>query len=826
MPTKTKFPGGEDHVIRDFQDPTFILQNISYNTSFDPDPVSFSSIARNNMIECMSDQICFLVMCAFRAHHLASSSTTLTSEDRLQIKPPGILVYGSGVVAECVLEALAEMGCAPYIKVFARDVAGAKLWASKGYRSTIEMRDGYQISILLVCCNLVGFSQLCRDLSQYLTAKTFIISNVFNLQRKRMFNLFGTPGIVRTYVERRGASKAPQDDGISTRVFSARQLASKVNGVKNLILILENYMIALDIHKDTARREAIHLVVGSDRISLEERKMNNPYKNKRHITFSDEENSSSDEDFDDDFDSDTSDDSSEYETVEGRAKEADLNLNPVPLTEKETRQALFELRVRSFQVEDAMEEAKRKLQKKEKRKQRRLEQQIQQNKLNHAVHKRIEETQSIPTPPNNNTSSIPSSSSSSLSINTEPPAVTRRPTTAPSPSSSLSTSSQRPGTATGTPSKPTSTGDHSSSSSSVIPPSSYAAINRFNKAYETVGVENFGTKSPSSSRRMSVNQGLSGGKLKRANKVKPSSSGTDGSNNHLQRSPSSSSRRDREEKEKEEQDERELLHEKKDQAWLKDDKGKSKDNNDEDKDKINNNSINQGSSMPLSFLQQMVSAFAEQSNKPDTIPRKSPLLKIIRNIEKRYGEIFRKELSKYITVVDLPTLIHVKQKSPRRKARKTLLNSVLTQRASLARKNTLLSVMPTVVKQQVGYLTEDELLDIFNSDKKSASIISDEQCHLLDKMDEESDEEDKEGKGDDLFIEDVPRDKFRFFVLENEQDVEEKEEQLKQDTSIRSSIPSMESYISNNYSNNTSDTGGNTNNNIQNMSSMEGLQDI
>ena len=798
MPTEMKPAVDEVHGI-DFQDPNFILQNITYNTNFAPDTHSFSSVARNNMIECMCDQVCFHVMCALRAHHLASSSTTLTFEERLQIKPPGILVYGSGVVAECLLEALAEMGCAPFIKVFARDIAGAKMWASKGYRSTIEMRDGYQISILLICCNLVGFSQLCRDLAPYLTAKTFIISNVFNLQRKRMYNLFGTPGIVRTFVERKGATRRPQEREISNRAFSARQLASKVNGVKNLILILENYMIALDIHKDTARREAMHLVVGSDRVSLDERRMRTPYKNKKNISFSDEEDSSDEEeDFDADFDSDS--DSSTFESIDGRAKEVALNLNPTPLTDKETRQALFELRVRSFAAEDAMEEARKKIERKEKRKQGRLEQQLKQNKLNHDVHKRMLDSTMANVP----------ATSTSLTIETEPPAARASP--APSPSPSPSSHSRF--TSTKTSPKP---GKNSSASSSpVIPASSYLALSRFHKAHESESSE----KSPPRERRIAMKHGFSGSKLKRMNNPKSNSSDDGSSTPHgsnMQRPQSSPhpSRQEREDKKAREEQEAIEHQEKKDQAWL----NEGKDN--KDKDKVDDDDQDRDNDTPFGFLQHMVASVVEQPHLKETMQRKSPLLKIIRNIEKRYGEIFRRELSKHISVVDLPSLAHVKQKSPRRrrKRRLTLMDSVLTQRASLARKNTLLSVMPTVVKQQVGYLTEDELLDIYNSDKK-ASILFDDRSPLLEKMDEESDDEDKDGEGDDLFIEDVPRDKFRFFVLESEEDQvphSHEKDKKSRDEDTEHNVTTIR---------NMSSVDSNASNHIRNMPSMEGLQDI
>jgi hypothetical protein len=77
----------------------------------------------------------------------------------------------------------------------------------------------------------------------------------------------------------------------------------------------------------------------------------------------------------------------------------------------------------------------------------------------------------------------------------------------------------------------------------------------------------------------------------------------------------------------------------------------------------------------------------------------------------------------------------------------------------------MLSVMPTVIKTQVGYLDSEALLAIFNSDRKSANLYE-ERSDLLEKMNDDSDGEDREGVGDDLFIEDKPRETFRYYVLD------------------------------------------------------------
>mmetsp|Transcript_1388 Transcript_1388/g.2488 ORF Transcript_1388/g.2488 Transcript_1388/m.2488 type:complete len:824 (+) Transcript_1388:140-2611(+) len=764
----------------DYEDPAFILQNISYKKNFAVHD-NFSLPARNNMIECMCDQICFYVMCAYRAHHLAAASTLATLEQRLKIKPPTILVYGSGVVAECALEALKEMGCAPYLKVFSRDVAHAKMWAKKGYRSTVEMIDGYQIDILLICSNLSSFSQLCRDLSQFLTAKTFIISNVFCLQRKRMYHLFGTPGIVRTYVERKGASRPPRDREISLRAFSARQLASKVNGVKNLILILENYMIALDVDKDIARREAIHLVVGSDRVSLDEDRMKTPYKNKKTINFSDEEEESSScssdtgVEFDSDTDSACGSVSSFANLAKEVANEVAIEIKRLNSNDFESRHAIFQRRARSFQEGDEegekelmieMTEAEKKFERKQKRKQRRMQKHVMRKQQAKEVARNEKEVTNGEQNESGLENNIKQNDTGGGDMQLLPLDV-----------GCENVNNENDGNINNSDGGSEGHGDivfqgggqvSPLPNTPVMSPAKPLGVQSPQKTESGDGkdVNRTGNKSPIPNNRGGVEssgfhgvveQSPSRGNLMVAfsPKVKSKSnkkvSTQSAMENHIQSkgtgistlrksksTPNALKRQKKEQEEEEEKAEKEKL------------------------DKILGITGSQHKS--TGYLHEVARALIVNPN-PDNIVKKSPLLKIIRNIEKRYGNIFREELSKHILIMDLPSLSHLKQKSPTKRRKQSVIGTVLAQRAALARKKTLLSVMPTVSKRQVGYLNSDELLAIFNSDKKTSCLV-DEKSELLQKMDDDSEGEETDGTGDDLFFEDAPREKFRFFVLD------------------------------------------------------------
>ena len=675
-----------------YSDPSFIMKSIPFEDYFEVHD-NFSMTARNNMIECMCDQICFYVLCAYRAHYLSKCETATSFASRVKMVPPSIVVYGSGTVAEYVLSALADVGCAPYIKVFCRDSKSAKQWAKRGFRSTVAIKDGYIIDILLICSNLCSFSQLCRDLCQYLTPKTFIISNVFCLQRKRMYNLFGTPGIVRTHIERRGAGRHPSERNVTTRTFSAKLLASKVNGVKNLIVLLENYMIALDVDKFVARKEAMHLVVGSEKISMDEGRMRSPFKSKKRISFDEEAFSSGDESFT--FSSDSDSDLSDL--MDEVSKDFDLTNS---FSEMDTRKSLFQIRQRSFK-EDENEDKKKmekELEKKKRRKQRKLKKYLRQQKLKKkADEDALKELQSGDDNNRNDIITDIEATSGGLTIDT----------------------------------------DLGQEYDKAVMGQLIESPNVMVRSCSTPLVSTRQKSSPPPS------HDRSSGELEKDDK-KGSSSHDNNDKNILR------------DKVKEKKN---VLN--KSVSLARNERNIAEKQRQEKLDEILGISENSGGN---GLFHEVVATLTGESSVGNVV-KKSPFLSIISKLDQRYGEIFRKELSNHIFVIDLPSLDEVKQQSTKKRRKKTLVGNILAQRAALARRSSLLSVMPTVIKKHVGYLKSDEILNIFNSDKLSANIFN-ERSAMVERMNELSDDEDKDGEGDDLFFEDVPREKFRYFVLD------------------------------------------------------------
>jgi hypothetical protein len=263
----------------DYTSPAFILQNINLEERFEVFE-NFSSDMRLRVIRNICDQVCFYVSCVLKAF--------LRSE-----RAPSIVIYGAGFLGSTIINALAACGCRQFLRVFTRDKSTIRIWQNQGIKASSKLKDGSFIDILILSSNLSSFVQFCRDLSSHISPKTFIISTVFGLRRMRLFNILGTPGIYKTFVERKVALP-PQESGgpqgspskkhslnrslsspvnfratptalsMNPLAVSARFLAGKRDAVRNLIIILENYLILSGIPALTARADALDSVVGAD----------------------------------------------------------------------------------------------------------------------------------------------------------------------------------------------------------------------------------------------------------------------------------------------------------------------------------------------------------------------------------------------------------------------------------------------------------------------------------------------------------------------------------------------------------------------------------
>jgi hypothetical protein len=260
----------------DYTSPAFILQNINLEERFEVFE-NFSSEMRLRVIRNICDQVCFYVSCVLKAF--------LRSE-----RAPSIVIYGAGFLGSTIINALTVCGCRSFLRVFTRDKSTIQIWRNQGIKASSKLKEGSFVDILILASNLSSFVQFCRDMSPHISPKTFIISTVFGLRRMRLFNILGTPGIFKTFVERRVAlpsgavdtspSKKHLNRSLSSPInvqrgfpppvsldpitISARFLAGRKDGVRNLIIILENYLILSGIPALTARADALDSVVGAD----------------------------------------------------------------------------------------------------------------------------------------------------------------------------------------------------------------------------------------------------------------------------------------------------------------------------------------------------------------------------------------------------------------------------------------------------------------------------------------------------------------------------------------------------------------------------------
>lgn len=262
----------------DYTSPSFILQNINLDDKYETFE-NFSSEMRLRVIRNITDQVCFYVSCVLKAF--------LRSE-----RAPSIVIYGAGFLGSTILNALTACGCQPFLRVFTRDKSTIKLWQNHGIKASSRLKEGSFVDILILASNLSSFVQFCRDLSQHISPKTFIINTVFGLRRMRLFNILGTPGVFKTFVERRVAlpTDSQGDNSSSKRqlvrsmsspinfrktappislnpiTVSARFLAGRKDAVRNMIIILENYLILSGIPALTARADALDSIVGADSV--------------------------------------------------------------------------------------------------------------------------------------------------------------------------------------------------------------------------------------------------------------------------------------------------------------------------------------------------------------------------------------------------------------------------------------------------------------------------------------------------------------------------------------------------------------------------------
>ena len=235
----------EDTLKLDFANPEFITRNIDYKRNFEEYNI-INEECRTRMIHTSCDQVCFYVYCVLKAYEALKEI-------------PTIVVYGGGgVMGSSVIHALIEMGCKPLLKVYARDPVIVQKWLDAGVRSTIKFEKNAKLDIMIICSNIMSFSQLCRDVGHCLKPTTFVISTVFSLQRKRIFNLFEAPGVVRTFVERKMSKRK--------KFSSAKLLLYRKDSTRSIFLVVENFMVLLGIEPAIARELCFDLFLGRNNV--------------------------------------------------------------------------------------------------------------------------------------------------------------------------------------------------------------------------------------------------------------------------------------------------------------------------------------------------------------------------------------------------------------------------------------------------------------------------------------------------------------------------------------------------------------------------------
>lgn len=240
-------------------DPEYLLRNLRL-THIDDEGLHYLT-ARESLAQTISLQISFYTLCALKAFVIRE-------------RFPKIILIGTGFIGSRVLQQLIEVGCTPLLRVLCRDDSKFKL----GIKSSHSIQDlvrGNNIDIIILCTPVTEFPNICREILNFVTPQTCVISASFGLKRHKIYSTLNTPCIFRTYIEPREilsetflkSDSHSSDNAIDVpREFlqAGRFIVERSIRIENLVSILENYYYILGMSRQLSRHEALKSVFGDD----------------------------------------------------------------------------------------------------------------------------------------------------------------------------------------------------------------------------------------------------------------------------------------------------------------------------------------------------------------------------------------------------------------------------------------------------------------------------------------------------------------------------------------------------------------------------------
>lgn len=186
-------PLSDEDIDENVNDPSYILSNLDIAGLDCFDDESCMNAARLSAANIISQQMAYYVSCILHGF-----------KHRQVPAAPNILVYGGGFVGKRVIETLVDNKCGSMLYVYSRGDLRAKYWRSAGLRSSpslTRLLKGEKVDVAIILSGMSAFQSLTKQLIPHMTRATCVLSSSLGLERKRIFALFRTPGVFRTYVE-------------------------------------------------------------------------------------------------------------------------------------------------------------------------------------------------------------------------------------------------------------------------------------------------------------------------------------------------------------------------------------------------------------------------------------------------------------------------------------------------------------------------------------------------------------------------------------------------------------------------------------------------
>ena len=223
-----------DHDLPNYQSRSFLLQNLSVYDSCMKDETNMIK-AREKIKDCSIDQICYYVYCClYILNYVHSDIRTVPlkfGKIGYRKRPPCILIFGgTGFMGRNVIQALTDAGCGKFLIAYNR---------TDEHRNRLVSENGPP-DIIINCSNASSFSQMTAELVDLTPRHCCFISASNGILRRRMYFIFKTPTVFRTYVEPSLANNIYEESNVKPEVL----MAHRIGDIRNITNLLQIFFLS------------------------------------------------------------------------------------------------------------------------------------------------------------------------------------------------------------------------------------------------------------------------------------------------------------------------------------------------------------------------------------------------------------------------------------------------------------------------------------------------------------------------------------------------------------------------------------------------------